>query len=414
MYSCSPASRLPGARDHEILFLERGERVGEVDSLLVREPAQRAVPEGLAHDRCVLKHAAARGREGVEPRGEHGVNGVRQGLDVLRPLLADAVDHLLGEQGVAAGRSATCGTRSALPFRSVAVREQRARRARASRPASAARARSRCRCAGRRPSPGGARAARRAPGRRSGAGRASSGPGTRSGRAFPRPPSGCPRSRSPRAAALAASTSVRTAEKSLSRICCGSSASCTPVAPRSAGVRSRAPGDRGRDALGGLLGRRLVAAQRLDCRWSSFSQASSRVVGVDDPELAADHLAERPVGHPRAVGRAAPRPGRRRRCPGPRAASVELPQQSRLSDPGLPDHGDQVWAPFADDAVDERKQQRGLVLAADQRRSGPRRAASRGARTSSRTASQAGTGSDFPFSVSGSSSSYSIASRVSR
>ena len=144
----------------------------------------------------------------------------------------------------------------------------------------------------------------------------------------------------------------------------------------------------------------------------SFSQASVGVVGVDDLELVAEDLAERPVGEAGAVGGAAPDPeGRLLR---PRAGlHRQLAQQARLADPGLADHGDQVRAAFAAHPVEQRHEQRRLVLAADQRRLGAGAAGGRaGIRT--RAASQAGTGSDLPFRVSGSSSEYSIAPRVRR
>src|SRR6478672_4232471 len=136
---------------------------------------------------------------------------------------------------------------------------------------------------------------------------------------------------------LAASTSERTAEKRRSRICCGSSASCTPVVP-----------------LGGLVGVELVTAP-LDSV-EQLGPRQLRVVGVDDLELAADDLAERPVRQPGAIGRAVPDPEGGLLL-AVRELRGELPQQSRLSDPCLADHRDQVRAPFAHDAVEERNEE---------------------------------------------------------
>ena len=253
----------------------------------------------------------------VEPGGEHGVDGLGQGLDVLRPLLADPVDHLLGEQRVArrALGDLRDEVRVAVGGAAVAAREQGAhelarlvRRQRLERdrgrvaPAAAP-----ARAAVEQLVAGQADDQDRA--------RAPSGPGTRSGRAFPRPPSGCPRSRSPRAS--------------------GGSRPRPASGPRRTGGRASAAGPqrRGRRSsvacsAGGSMpsGRAMVAAMR-----SAGSSVSARrrspldpvqelgpgqlgVVGVDDLELAADDLAERPVGEPGAVGRAVPDPEGRPVC----------------------------------------------------------------------------------------------------
>ena len=53
----------------------------------------------------------------------------------------------------------------------------------------------------------------------------------------------------------------------------------------------------------------LISSRRR--RERSFSQAASGGVGVDDPELVAEDLAQRPVDDPGAVGRALPAPDRR-------------------------------------------------------------------------------------------------------
>ena len=181
-------------------------------------------------------------------------------------------------RGLPAERSATCGDEVGLAVRPLPLPPGAARRpARASRPASAARARSWSRCAGRRPSPGGGRAARRAPGRRSGRARGPSAPGTRSGRACPRRPSGCPRSRSPRASGdCAASTSERTAENRRSRICCGSSASWTPVDRRvlGRGLDAERAGDASAAIRSGGSSVSSVGDRRLD-PVQELAQASS-------------------------------------------------------------------------------------------------------------------------------------------
>src|SRR5438876_1217986 len=113
-------------------------------------------------------------------------------------------------------------------------------------------------------------------------------------------------------------------------------------------------GEGGRDALGGLVGVELVAAP-LDSV-EQLGPRQLRVVGVDDLELAADDLAERPVRKPGAIGRAVPDPEGGLLL-AVRELRGELPQQSRLSDPCLADHRDQVWAPFAHDAVEERNEE---------------------------------------------------------
>ena len=143
--------------------------------------------------------------------------------------------------------------------------------------------------------------------------RAPSAPGTRSGRACPRRPSGCPRPRTP---AAGGRWRPRPA--------------CAP--PRTAG-RASAAGPRARPRrspspfeLGAALDPerparapprpapaaprcRSVGEQRLDPA-AELAPGGRRVVGVDDLEAAADDLAERPVGEPGAVGRAAAEPHR--------------------------------------------------------------------------------------------------------
>ena len=355
----------------------------------------------------MLEDAPLRRGQRVEPGREHGVHGLGERLDVLRPLLADPVDHLLREQGVAGGALGDLWHELAVTVRARCRSRWGAGRrpARASRPGSAARARSWSRCAARRPSPGGGRAARRAPGRRSGPGRAPSAPGTRSGRAFPRRPSGCPRARSPPGVAGSPPRP-------------GSAPRRTAGRASAAGPPRRGPRWRIACSAGGSMpsGRAIVAAIRSGGSSVSASETTRLdpaeelrpgqlgVVGVDDLELAAEDLAERPVGEPRAVGGAAPDPEGRllRRAPPIWVASSR--RRRDLADPGLADHGDQVRAALAADPVEQRHEQRRLVLAADQGRLGAGAAGGRAGDQDAGTASHAGTGSDLPFRVSGSSS----------
>ena len=220
--------------------------------------------------------------------------------------------------------------------------------------ASAARARSWSRCAGRRPSRGADRAARRGRGRRAAAGRGPSGPGTRSGRAFPRPPSGCPRSPAPAGWPRLHRLDQRADRREHA------------VAHPLRVLACRGPSG-GIERLAGSIpsGRAITAARRSG--GSSVSPSGHQlldalaqlppgdvgVVGVHDLELPPD-------APPRAPSR---RSRRRRRgsgrsriavAPADSRARRELPQQPRLADARLTDHGDEVGTALAHDPLEQR------------------------------------------------------------
>ena len=90
-------------------------------------------------------------------------------------------------------------------------------------------------------------------------------------------------------------------------------------------------------------------------------------IGVDDLEGPANHLAEGPVGQPGAIGGAVAELDRGR------AIALahphrQLPQQPGLADPCLAQCGDQMRALLANHPIEQRDEQLRLVLAADQRR----------------------------------------------
>ena len=323
-------------------------------------------------------------------------------LDVLRSLLADPVDHLLGEQRVA-GRALGDLRRRARP----AVRPSplppaaARRRARGSRPGSSGS--SAIVVALRRPPP--------QPGRRS--------------------------SSSSRARQTISAGPAHPARQVLDQVehalvgpvdvldrdhhAAGAGSPPRPAsAPRRTGGRASAAGprlvdagrpSRARPAARCPSGRAIVAASR-----SGGSSVSASETQRLDP---AQELAPRPARSRRCrrsrtgrgrSRRAPSRRARRRRrgsCPTRKAGfsgrspicARQLAQQARLADPGLADHGDQVRAALADHPLEQRQQQRRLVLAADQRRRGAGARGSPGPGPAARTASQAGTGSDLPFSV---------------
>ena len=90
-------------------------------------------------------------------------------------------------------------------------------------------------------------------------------------------------------------------------------------------------------------------------------------VGVHDPALGAQHLAESPEHDARAVREAAPGAHRGRdRVLAEHA--LELAQQARLAHAGLADQADQVGRALAHHALVERLERDQLVVAAHQRR----------------------------------------------
>ncbi len=94
-------ARQPAARRRhdQVLAAQRLQGRPQVDGVAL---VDRALPEGLADDRGRLQDPTFGPRERVEAGGEHRVDRLRQRLGVGGALLDDPVDHLLGEQGVAA------------------------------------------------------------------------------------------------------------------------------------------------------------------------------------------------------------------------------------------------------------------------------------------------------------------------
>ena len=129
-----------------------------------------------------------------------------------------------------------------------------------------------------------------------------------------------------------------------------------------------------------------------------------RRVGVADLELVVEDLGQRPVGDSGAVRRALPAPDRRRILGSEPRVRHQLAEQPGLADSRLADHGDEVRAALPLDPLHQRGEQARLLLAADQRGLRRGRGPARGSE-STPVASQAGTGSSLPFSVSGSSRS---------
>ena len=101
---------------------QRLERAAQVGARLAGV-GHRALPERLADDRGGLQHAALRARQRVEAGREHGVDRLGQRLGLARALLEDPVDHLLGEQRVAAR---TAGDLDRELLRNAALAQQRA------------------------------------------------------------------------------------------------------------------------------------------------------------------------------------------------------------------------------------------------------------------------------------------------
>ncbi len=136
------------------------------------------------------------------------------------------------------------------------------------------------------------------------------------------------------------------------------------------GFDTKRAGHQRGDALGVLV-RRLLCQQRADSTLK-LSEGSVRVVGVDDLELAADDLAEGPVGEGGAVGGAAADADDRLGLPAGQLVD-QITQQARLADPGRAHHRDEVWTALADDPLVDRHQPSRLIVATDQRRFGPDR-----------------------------------------
>ena len=178
---------------------------------------------------------------------------------------------------------------------------------------------------------------------------------------------------------LAASTSERTAEKRRSRICWGPRVVNPGRAGQSAG--GSIPSGRaisGGDALGGLLRIELVAdAARSPWRAWPTPAASRRCrrsrTGRGRSRRAPSRRARR---RRRGSGRRGTRPAARAR----RAACANSRSSRDLPTPAWPMTRDEVGPPLAHDAVEERDQQRRLVLAADRAALAARRAASRACR----------------------------------
>ena len=128
-----------------------------------------------------------------------------------------------------------------------------------------------------------------------------------------------------------ASIAVRTAAKKASRMRCGI------VARRAARLGRRLDAEQPADqrGLALALARSPLAAEQLGhVRRDSFCQASLGGVGVDDPALGAQHLAERPEHDAGAVREAAAL-AHRGRVGLARERALELAQEPRLAHAGL-------------------------------------------------------------------------------
>ena len=173
------------------------------------------------------------------------------------------------------------------------------------------------------------------------------------------------------------------------------------------------PGPRGRS--GGRSARSCARPRRPSTRpWRRTGRASTRAACPRPPRPSRCRRCRTP--------RAAPRPAPRTRSRCRRAGSgrcgtwastgaaaeltLQLAQHARLADAGLADERDQVRRVLQLDALEDRLERRELLRRG--RPAAPRGRGRRGRRRAGRvtaTASQAGTGSDLPFSSSGSSCS---------
>ena len=106
-----------GAGDEQVLLLERGERLAEVEPLLGRRRGERSLPEGLAHHRRLTGAGGARRRSSESSRaassdctvsGSAAVSTVSSSSSRLTISSANS--------GLPPERSATCGTTPAAPF----------------------------------------------------------------------------------------------------------------------------------------------------------------------------------------------------------------------------------------------------------------------------------------------------------
>ena len=89
-----PRKAAAGARHHEVLLLKRGESVLEVDALLLLDPGERALPEGLPDHRGMLEDAPLRRRQRVE------TGRSTPEPDVILPAPLDRNQQFLGTFGV--------------------------------------------------------------------------------------------------------------------------------------------------------------------------------------------------------------------------------------------------------------------------------------------------------------------------
>ena len=299
-----------GARDDQVLLLQRGERLAEVEALLLGGALQRALPEGLARPPPRAAAAAARAAASESRRAASSdwtVLGQRRRLDGV--LLDQAVDHLLGEQRVAAGALGHLAARRRRPA-VLGVRASAPRPARGSRRAVSGSSEIVVALRRRRPSRAGARAARRGRGRR-----AAAAPRTQRARCSIR-------SSIPSSAQWMSSIASTSGRRRADRLDHGAGGREERLAHplRVVGARSR------RSVLGRLDPQRHRRAGRRCARRprarrappsapptprGSFSQAASGESVSSDLELLAQHLDQRPVGDAGAVGRALPAADRR-------------------------------------------------------------------------------------------------------
>ena len=161
-----------------------------------------------------------------------------------------------------------------------------------------------------------------------------------------------------------ASITDRTAEKNTSRMRCGSSLSDCEMLERR--LDAEQPPDHGGPALGRLGHARRRSPSSDSTEASSFAQASSVLSPSRMPASARITSASAQYTIPEPYGRQRPsrKVGGGWRCA---EQALQLLAQARLADAGLADHGHQVRAALALDAVVDGAQQLELVRAAHQR-----------------------------------------------